>query len=49
MNVKIIKNEQEYEQAMARLSALMSGDLKPGFKDENELELLALVIGDYER
>ncbi|HEY7805385.1 MAG TPA: ImmA/IrrE family metallo-endopeptidase [Orrella sp.] len=49
MNVKIIKSEQEYEQAMARLSALMSRDLKPGSKDENELELLALVIGDYER
>jgi len=49
MNVKIIKSEQDYEQAMARLSALMSRDPKPGSKEENELELLALVIRDYER
>jgi HTH-type transcriptional regulator/antitoxin HigA len=49
VNVKIIKNEQDYEQAMARLSALMSRDLQPGSKEENELELLALVIRDYER
>lgn len=49
MNVKIIKSEQDYEQAMARLSALMSRDPKSGSKEENELELLALVIRDYER
>ena len=49
MNVKVIKNEQDYEQAMARLSALMSRNPKSGSKEENELELLALVIRDYER
>lgn len=49
MNVKIIKSEQDHEQAMARLSVLMSSDLTPGSKEENELELLSLVIRDYER
>lgn len=49
MNVKIIKSEQDHEQAMARLSVLMSSDLTPDSKEENELELLSLVIRDYER
>lgn len=49
MNVKIIKSEKDYEAAMARLSALMSLDPKPNSKEENELELLALVIQDFER
>ena len=49
MNVKIIKSEEGYEAAMARLSTLMSLDPKPNSKEENELELLALVIQDFER
>ena len=49
MNVKIIKTEKDYQAAMRRLSELMSRDLKPGSKDEDELELLALVVHDFER
>lgn len=49
MNVKIIKSEEDYAAAMARLSALMSLDPKPNSKEENELELLVLVIQDFER
>jgi len=49
MNVKIIKSTEEYEAAMARLSALMSLNPKANSKEENELELLALVIEDFER
>lgn len=49
MNVKIIKSTEDYEAAMARLSALMSLNPKPNSKEENELELLALVIQDFER
>lgn len=49
MNVKMIKTAEDYEAAMARLSALMSLDPKPNSKEENELELLALVIQDFER
>ena len=49
MNVKIVKSAKDYEAAMVRLSALMSLDPKPSSKEENELELLALVIQDFER
>ena len=49
MNVKIIKSEKDYQAAMSRLSDLMSLDPKPGSKEEDELELLALVVHDFER
>jgi HTH-type transcriptional regulator / antitoxin HigA len=49
MNVKIIKSAKDYEANMARLSELMSLDPKPNSREENELELLALVIQDFER
>ena len=49
MNVKIIKTEKDYQAAMSRLSDLMSRDPKPGSKDGDELELLALVVQDFER
>lgn len=49
MNVKIIKCAEDYSVAMARLSALMSLDLKLNSEEENELELLVLVIQDFER
>ena len=49
MNVKIIKSARDYEANMARLSELMSLDPKPNSKEEDELELLALVIQDFER
>lgn len=49
MNIKIIKSEQDHGAALARLSALMSASPSAGSEEENELELLALVIEDYER
>ncbi len=49
MNIKVIKSNEDYMQAMTRLSALMVLDPKAGSRDDNELELLALVIEDYER
>ncbi len=49
MNIKVIKSGNDYAQAMARLTALMALDPKDGSKEDNELELLALVIEDYER
>lgn len=49
MNIKVIKQRDDYAQAMARLSALMDLNPQPGSAQENELELLALVIEDYER
>jgi len=49
MDIKVIKSGNDYAQAMARLTALMSLDPKDGTKEDSELELLALVIEDYER
>lgn len=49
MNIKVIKSGNDYAQAMARLTALMALDPKDGSKEDSELELLALVIEDYER
>lgn len=49
MNIKIIKNDKDYADAMARLSALMELDPAAGSVKDDELELLALVIADYER
>ncbi|MFH1873227.1 MAG: ImmA/IrrE family metallo-endopeptidase [Pseudomonadota bacterium] len=49
MKLKLIKNEPDYAAAMARLSALMAADPDAGSAAENELDLLALVIEDYER
>jgi HTH-type transcriptional regulator/antitoxin HigA len=48
MNVKIIKSKDDYAEAMARLSALMSFDPVAGSDDDNELGLLTLVIADFE-
>ena len=47
--VRVIKTQRSYTDALARLSALMDKELKPGSNEEAELELLALVIESYER
>ncbi len=47
--VQVIKTQEGYEAAVARLSALMDEDIVPGSDEESELELLALVIQTYER
>lgn len=48
-NVRLIKTEAEYEIALTRLSDLMDKDIKAGSNVEDELDLLALVIREYER
>ncbi len=47
--IRVIKTQRDYDDAVARLSALMDEDVKPGSSKEGELELLALVIESYER
>ena len=47
--VCVIKTEAEYANALARLSDLMDKDMKAGSALEDELDLLALVIREYER
>lgn len=47
--VRVIKSDQEHEQALARLMSLMDSDPKPGSAEADELDVLALVIEHYER
>lgn len=49
MNMKVIKSDVEYQVAMNRLSALM--DINPADSTDaaDEIELLAVLIEDYER
>ena len=46
--IRVIKSQSEYDNAMSRLSALMDQDPVSGSEEEAELELLALVIEAYE-
>ena len=47
MQPKVIKTEAEYEAALARVAELM--DAQPGSPDEQELELFALLVEQYEQ
>jgi len=47
--VRVIKSQRGYADALARLSALMDEEIAPSSSKEAELELLALVIESYER
>lgn len=46
MKAKILKTEEEYEAALARVEALM--DAAPGSSKEEELELWSLLVERYE-
>lgn len=47
-NLKIIKSETEHAQALERLMALMDLEPKAGSDEENELEVLSVLIEQYE-
>ena len=47
MKPKVIKNEAEYEAALAYVAELM--DAAPGSPEEQDLELFALLVEQYER
>lgn len=47
MNYKVIKTEKEYRQALKRLEEIF--DSEPGTKEGDELELLGLLIDNYEK
>ncbi len=47
--IRVIKTQRDYDDAVARLSSLMDEEIKVGSNKEGELELLALVIESYER
>ncbi len=48
MNLKIIKNEEEYEKALERVDELMEENPALGSTKSDELEILVLLIEKYE-
>lgn len=46
--MKLIKNSNDHAAMLKRLEELMIADPKPGSKEDEELELLAFLIADYE-
>jgi HTH-type transcriptional regulator/antitoxin HigA len=46
--LKPIKTEEEYNNALARAYELMQSDLKEGSADSDEMEILSLLIKEYE-
>jgi HTH-type transcriptional regulator/antitoxin HigA len=46
--LKPIKNKTQYGDALARVYELMQKDLKPESKDSDELEVLSILIKEYE-
>lgn len=46
--LKPIKNNQQYEDALARAYKLMQKNIKPDSKESDELEVLSILIKEYE-
>lgn len=46
--VRPIKNNKQYDAALVRAYALMQHDLKPDSEDSDELEILSILIKEYE-
>lgn len=46
--LKPIKNKSQYEDALARVYELMQKKLKPESKESDELEILSILIKEYE-
>jgi HTH-type transcriptional regulator/antitoxin HigA len=47
--MKLIKNSKDHAVALSRLEELMISDPAPGSKENDELELLAFLVEDYEK
>ena len=46
--IKVIKNEHDYERALARVYSLMQSELIPDSDESDELEVLSLLVEHYE-
>ncbi|TDX00345.1 helix-turn-helix domain-containing protein [Dinghuibacter silviterrae] len=46
--LKPIKNDVQYEDALARVYELMQTELKPESKESDELEVLSILVKEYE-
>lgn len=47
--LKVIKTKKAYEEALSRAYVLMQLDLKENMDEYNELEILSILIDDYEK
>lgn len=47
MNIKLIKSEEDYQQALERLSDLF--DAKIGTSESDEADVLAMLVDEYEK
>lgn len=47
--IKPTKNNKQYEDALARVYSLMQKDLKSASKESDELEVLSILIKEYEQ
>ncbi len=46
--LKPIKNKKQHEEALARIYTLMQKELKVDSKESDELEILSLLVNEYE-
>ena len=46
--LKPVKNKSQYEDALARVYELMQRNLKPESKESDEVEILSILIKEYE-
>jgi HTH-type transcriptional regulator / antitoxin HigA len=49
MNYRVIKNDEDYEAALADAERLVANDPAPGTTEGDQLELLTVLIEDYEK
>ncbi len=49
MRIRVLKTEQDHDEAIAELDRLMDLNPEEGTKEYDDLELLALLIDQYER
>ncbi|MES2703448.1 MAG: transcriptional regulator [Bacteroidota bacterium] len=47
--IKPIKNNKQYEAALKRIYTLMQSELKENSEESDELEILSLIVKDYEQ
>ncbi len=46
--LKPVKNKKQYNDALARVYSLMQKDIKPNSKESDELEILSILVKEYE-
>jgi HTH-type transcriptional regulator / antitoxin HigA len=47
--LKPIKNNKQYEDALARVYSLLQKNIKPDSKESDELEIMSMLVKEYEK